>query len=66
MAKKQPAEPSAHLEIQVSMVPTDHTLQYRLSQLRDVIQRMLRRKLPGQSHDERQTAAQEPKGIGHG
>jgi hypothetical protein len=63
MAKKSHARRAVPPEIRISLVPSDNTLQYRLSQLQTVIQRMLRRRLAGGSHDMQQTATQESKEV---
>lgn len=58
MAKKSQAGRLVSPKIRISMVPSDSTLPFRLSQLQNVIQRMLRRRLVGGSHDKQQTATQ--------
>ena len=64
MAKKSQAGRKVPPEIRVSLVPSDDTVPYRLSQLQRVIQRMLRRSLAGGSHVIGQTAAPESKEVG--
>jgi hypothetical protein len=56
MAKKSQAGRAVSPDIRISMVPCDSTLPFRLLQLQNVIQRMLRRHLVGGSHDQQQTA----------
>jgi hypothetical protein len=58
MAQKSQAGRSVSPKIRKSMLPSDSTLPFRLSQPQNVIQRMLRRRLVGGSHDKQQTANQ--------